>query len=81
MKIRTPFCERVRVLHHGNGETTHIEFLRGGTTQIPTGIIPIHLRKIGSEFFLLMPDFTVEPEDQLETIRKICASYKVADFD
>ena len=76
------------MLHHGNGGTTYVPFLRnrapgftgdGAEVQIPTDAIPIHLRKMGTELLIIVPRFEPEKNDTLEEIRKMCAQIEVLD--
>ncbi len=55
---------------------------RGAIRQdIPTEVIPLHLRPIGSEFLVVLPRFTVEDTDSVDAIRAMCRHVQVEDLN
>ena len=77
MKLCDPIRHPVRVLFHLNEGYTRVlmERLVDGRPvslydlDIPTSIIPPHLRPLGSRFMLIWPSYRVEAADSAEEIR------------
>jgi len=63
-----------RVQWHANGGYTRVEYLEGrGNMEIPTESIPIDLRKIGSQFYLIIHLIRSEDFDKPEMARAVLA--------
>ena len=90
MKLR-PVREPARVLMHLNGGYTKISLERteglgmanGGIEwDIPTRLIPPHLRPIGSRFLIVTNVVSaVEPSDTADELRAVCDSYTIEELD
>lgn len=81
--------EPVRVIMHLNGGHTRVALERtfglgladGGIEwDIPTDIIPKHLRRIGSRFILISNNPKPEESDDIHTIRQTIANVTVEKF-
>jgi len=86
MRIRSPFREPVRVLMHLNGGYTRVSVVRtegsgmadgGMTWDIPTAVIPPHLRALGAQFLAVVPRFTPEDQDSPDDIRRMVGQVEI----
>jgi hypothetical protein len=70
MKKR-PFRESVRIeFHHSEGLTRVVyDRIPFSGVDIPTDIIPVHLRRIGSRFVIVGNSITTEEADGIDEIR------------
>jgi len=86
--------EPVRVLLHVNGGYTKVLFERteglgiadGGIIwEIPTHVIPFHLRPLGSRFLLMSETLTAELKDTGEelrdAVRQMLASVRIVELE
>ena len=68
-------------MHLPGGFTRVILFELGDRRwEIPTDSIPLRLRRIGSEFFVITPRFTVEATDTPEAVREMCRQVHVEEL-
>jgi len=88
MKLH-PLREPVRVLMHLNGGYTKVFLERtegcgmanGGIEwDIPTRVIPLHLRPIGSRFLVLTNSVWPESTDTVEELRAVVAAITVEEL-
>ena len=72
MIVKSPFRHAARVEMHLHGGFTRLILFKLGDRrlEIPTGRIPLQLRRIGSEFFVIWPRFVVETSDSPEAVRE-----------
>jgi len=89
VKISVPFKEPAQLLMHLNSGFTKVILLGtkgqgladGGVTwEIPTEVIPAHLRPVGSRFIVVAPRFTPEVSDSAETIREMCRQIQIEEM-
>jgi hypothetical protein len=82
MIVQSPFRHAARVeMHLPGGFTRVILFeLSERRWEIPTDRIPLQLRRIGSEFFVVMPRFTVETSDTPEALRELCQQVHIEEL-
>ena len=85
MKVYPPFRHSVRVEMHLQGGFTRVVLFDlsdgGHRWDIPTDKIPLHLRRIGSEFLVVMPSFAPEASDSVDDIRAMCQQVQVEELD
>jgi hypothetical protein len=84
MKVYPPFRHPVRVEMHlpgGFSRVILIDVCRGSIRwEIPTDKIPLHLRRIGSEFLVIMPRFHPEASDSDDEIRAMLRQVEVVEL-
>jgi hypothetical protein len=74
MIVKSPFRHAARVEMHLPGGFTRVILFKFGDRwlEIPTGRIPLQLRRIGSEFVVITPRFTVETSDYRTRLHGNC---------
>jgi cytochrome oxidase assembly protein ShyY1 len=84
VKSYPPIRAHVKVDMHLDGGYTRVILFQvgdGGTGwDIPTAQIPVHLRRIGSEFILILRGFIPEATDSLDTLREMCRSVQIEEI-
>ena len=82
MIVQSPFRHAARVEMHLPGGFTRVILFELGDRrlEIPTGRIPLQLRRIGSEFSVITPRFTVETSDSPEAVREQCQQVAVEEL-
>jgi hypothetical protein len=82
MIVQSPLRHAARVEMHLPGGFTRVILFKFGDRrlELPTGRIPLPLRRIGSEFFVITPRFTVETSDSPETVREQCQQVHIEEL-
>jgi hypothetical protein len=85
MRVQSPFRQPAMIEMHLPGGFTRVVLydLAHGEHRldIPTDLIPAHLRQLGTRFTVIAPRFTPEALDTVEVIRDMCQQVRVEELN